>query len=302
MVNKDKLRRSLLYVSGASPANMIQAPYYGADCLIYDLEDSVSMHQKDIARFLVFNALKAKRHPDLEYIVRVNALDSPYGHEDLEAMVRAKPDIIRFPKIETAADVEKAVSYIESVEKAANIELGSTKIIAGMESHIGVLNAQAIAKASERIIAISIGGEDFTASMKTSRSVKGLEMFFARNAILLAARAAGVQAIDTIYANIEDEQGLKEDTEIIKNLGFDGKYLIHPKQIEIVNNVFNPTEKEIAKALRIYEAMQEALAANSGVIVLDGNMVDAPIVARAKHTLSLAIAAGLIAKEEIAWI
>lgn len=288
-----------MYVSGSKPGSISQAHFYGSDCIIYDLEDSVLITEKDAARFLIFNTLKKKRPEKIEIIVRVNAMDTPFGEQDLEAIVRAKPDVIRFPKIETPEDVKIADDYISKVEAEAGIEVGSTRIIAGMETHTGVLNAREIAVSSQRIVAISIGGEDFTASMKTTRSVEGLEMFYARNAILLAARAAGVQAIDTIFSDINNEEGLVEDTKLIKRLGFDGKYLIHPRQVEPVNNVFTPNEKEIQNAVRILNALKEANKRNLGVVALDGKMIDAPVVERAKRVIALAKASGVFDGGEI---
>ena len=298
-MKKEKLRRSLLYVSASKPGGHSQSPFYGSDCIIYDLEDSVSITEKDAARFLIFNTLKKKRPENIEIIVRVNAMDTPFAAQDLEAIVRAKPDVIRFPKIETPEDVKNADDYISKVEIEAGIEVGSTRIIAGMETHTGVLNAREIAKSSQRIIAISIGGEDFTASMKTTRSVEGLEMFYARNTILLAARAAGVQALDTIFSDINNEEGLIEDTMLIKKLGFDGKYLIHPRQVEPVNNVFTPNDKEIQNAIRILNALKEANKRNLGVVALDGKMIDAPVVERAKRVIALAEASGIIVGGEL---
>lgn len=289
----ERLRRSLLYVSGTSPVNMAQAPYYDADCIIYDLEDSVPLDQKDVARFLIFNTVKNHRPKDIEVIVRVNALSTPFGKQDLEAIVRAKPDVVRFPKIETPQDVVDACDYIEKVEKEAGIEVGSTQIIAGMESHLGVLNAREIATASPRIVAISLGGEDYTASMRTERSKDGLELFFGRNAVLLAARAAGVQAIDTVYADINDEEGLVEETKLIKKLGFDGKYLIHPRQVDPVNKVFTPSQKEIEYAIKVFEIIEEGRRQNKGAIALEGSMIDEPMVIRARNVMDRAKAAGI---------
>lgn len=289
----ERLRRSLLYVSGTSPVNMAQAPYYDADCIIYDLEDSVPLDQKDVARFLIFNTVKNHRPKDIEVIVRVNALSTPFGKQDLEAIVRAKPDVVRFPKIETPQDVVDACDYIEKVEKEAGIEVGSTQIIAGMESHLGVLNAREIATASPRIVAISLGGEDYTASMRTERSKDGLELFFGRNAVLLAARAAGVQAIDTVYADINDEEGLVEETKLIKKLGFDGKYLIHPRQVDPVNKVFTPSQREIEYAIKVFEIIEEGRRQNKGAIALEGSMIDEPMVIRARNVMDRAKAAGI---------
>jgi citrate lyase subunit beta/citryl-CoA lyase len=288
-----KLRRSLLYVSGASPVNMAQAPYYDEDCIIYDLEDSVPLDQKDVARFLVYNTVRYHRPRDKEVIVRVNAINTPFGKQDLEAIVRSKPDVIRFPKIETPQDVLDACAYIKKIEVQAGIEAGSTKIIAGMESHIGVLNAREIATSSPRIVAISLGGEDYTASLMTERSKDGLELFYGRNTILLAARAAGVQAIDTVYADINDEEGLIEETKQIKKLGFDGKYLIHPRQIDPVNKIFTPTKKEIEYAIKVFDIIEEGKKQNKGAIALEGSMIDEPMVKRARTLMARAKAAGI---------
>lgn len=288
-----RLRRSLLYVSGASPVNMAQAPYYDEDCIIYDLEDSVPLDQKDVARFLVYNTIKYHRPKDKESIVRVNAINTLFGKQDLEAIVRIKPDVIRFPKIETPQDVLDACAYIEKIEREAGIEVGSTKIIAGMESHLGVLNAREIATSSPRIVAISLGGEDYTASLMTERSRDGLELFYGRNAVLLAARAAGVQAIDTVYADINDEEGLIEETKHIKKLGFDGKYLIHPRQIDSVNNIFTPTKKEIEYAIKVFDIIEEGKKQNKGAITLEGSMIDEPMVKRARTLMARAKAAGI---------
>lgn len=297
----ETLRRSLLYVSGGSPANIAQAPFYGADCLIYDLEDSVPVAEKDAARLLIFNTLLKKRPKETEIIVRVNALSTPFGQEDLEAIVRAQPDVIRFPKIETPEDVRRADEAVRAVEEKAGITVGSTRIIAGMETHTGVLNAREIASASPRTVAISLGGEDFTASMKTTRTAGGLELFYARNAVLLAARSAGVQAIDTVFADLNDDEGFLEDVRLIHRLGFDGKYLIHPRQVEAVNEIFTPTEKELEKALRLFGAIREARERNLGVAVLDGCMVDQPVVERARRVVSLATAAGMLDGGEVLW-
>ncbi|MEA5137232.1 MAG: aldolase/citrate lyase family protein [Candidatus Fimivivens sp.] len=291
-MNRDRLRRSVLYASASNPANMAQAPLYRADCLVYDLEDSVSVSEKDAARFLVFNALHRPRISQSEMVVRVNGLDTPFGLQDLEAIVRAKPDLIRLPKCESPEIVRHVCDEISRIEKEAGIEEGSTGIMAIIETAFGLLNARETAMSSKRLVALSLGGEDFTASMKTTRTAKGAELYYARNAIALAARAAGIQAIDTVYADINDEDGLVEDTLSIKNIGYDGKVAIHPRQVDRINELFTPTDKEIDKAMRIFAAIREANARNSGVIALDGKMIDAPVVARAHRTLAIAKATG----------
>ncbi|MDO5040825.1 MAG: aldolase/citrate lyase family protein [Peptoniphilus sp.] len=294
----EKLRRSLLYVPGTNPKNMIAAQFYGADCIILDLEDSVSINQKDSARNLVFNFLRKERITDTEFIVRVNEINSENGYEDLRAMVLAQPDIIRFPKIERKEDVEKADSILTELEKEYRLEEGTTKIIAGIENFIGVNNAIEIAKASKRTIAISIGGEDYTTSIGAERTREGTELFYGRNMVLMAARLAGIQVFDTVFTNFRDDEGLRADTENIKNLGFDGKYLIHPNQVEIVNSVFTPNEKQIEKAIGILEIIEKAEKDEKGVIKYENEMIDAPIVTRAMKTLQRAMAAGII-KEDI---
>ncbi len=291
-MNRDRLRRSVLYASASSPANMAQAPLYRADCLVYDLEDSVSVAEKDAARFLVFNALHRPRISDSELVVRINGLDTPFGLQDLEAIVRAKPDLIRLPKCESPETVRKTCEEISRIERESGIEEGSTGIMAIIETAFGLLNARETALSSKRLVALSLGGEDFTASMKTTRTAKGAELYFARNAIALAARAADIQAIDTVYSDINDEEGLIEDTLAIKNIGYDGKIAIHPRQVACINDVFTPTDKEIRHAIRVFEAIRAANARNSGVIALDGKMVDAPVVARARRTMAIARATG----------
>ncbi len=291
-MNRDRLRRSVLYASASNPANMALAPLYHADCLVYDLEDSVSVAEKDAARFLVFNALQRPRISESEIAVRVNGLDTPFGLQDLEAIVRAKPDLIRLPKCESPEILRSFCNEISRIEREAGIEEGSTGVMAIIETAFGLLNARETALASKRLVSLSLGGEDFTASMKTTRTVKGAELYFARNAIALAARSAGIQAIDTVFTDINDEAGLSEDTLSIKNIGYDGKVAIHPRQVDCINELFTPTDKEINLAVRIFEAIREANARNSGVIALNGKMIDAPVVARARRTIMIAKTTG----------
>lgn len=289
-----RLRRTMLYVPGNN-AGMIKDVYiYGADSIMFDLEDSVSLNEKDSARYLVYNALKTICYEGAEIIVRINGLDTLYGREDLEAIVRAQPDVIRLPKTETAEDILQVEREIERIEKECGIEVGKIKLMAAIESALGIINAYAIATSSKRLIGIAIGAEDFVTDMKTTRSAEGIELLAARSQLLLAARAAGIDAIDTVYSDVNNETGFRQEVEHIKQLGFDGKSIINPKQIKIVNEVFTPTEKEIEKSLSIIEAIEEAEKKGSGVISLNGKMIDKPIVERAKRVLHLAKATGVI--------
>ncbi|MCG1012467.1 citrate (pro-3S)-lyase subunit beta [Tepidanaerobacter sp. GT38] len=288
-----RLRRTMMYVPGNNPANIMGAHLYGADSIMFDLEDSVSIREKDSARFLVYYALKNLDFGNTETVVRINGLDTPFGRKDLEAIVRAKPDVIRIPKTERAKDVLEVESIIAEIEEKAGMEVGTIKLMAAIESPLGVINAFEIAKSSKRLIGIALGAEDFVTSMKTTRSKDGLELLMARSQVLMAARAANIYALDTVFSDINDDEGFIKEVELIKQLGFDGKSVIHPRQIPLVHKVYAPTEKEINHALRVLDAIKEAEEKSSGVIALDGKMIDAPIVERAYRTLELAKASGL---------
>lgn len=292
-----KLRRSMLFVPGNNPAIIKDVHIYKPDAVMFDLEDAIAVTEKDSARFLVLNMLsKFKdyyKKLNIETVVRINPLDSEYGLEDLEFIVRAQPNIIRLPKTETAQDVLDVESHIERIEIEAGIPCGQIKMMAAIESPLGAFNAQSIATSSKRLIGIAIGGEDYVTNMKTNRSPEGVELLMARSMIVMAARAAGISALDTVYSDINNDEGFLNEAKLIKQLGFDGKSLIHPKQIELVHSIYTPTEKEIKKSLKIVAATEEALKNNLGVFTVDGKMIDNPIIERAKHVLALAKAAGL---------
>lgn len=287
----NRLRRTMLFVPGNNPGMLRDAHIYGSDSIMIDLEDSVSINEKDAARMLVYHVLSSIDYGSIEVIVRVNALNTPYGRDDYEAIVRAKPDAIRMPKTETAQDVVEADWVISEIEQKAGIEQGTVKIFAAVESAKGVLNAQQIATASSRMIGIALGAEDFVSDLKTNRSKDGIELLTARNLILFAARAAGIDAVDTVYSDINDEEGFINEVKLIKQLGFDGKSIINPRQIEAVNRVFTPSREEIIKSVKIIEASREAEAKGSGVASMNGKMIDKPVVARAQRVLALADAA-----------
>lgn len=288
-----KLRRTMMYVPGNHPGMVRDAHIYGADSIMFDLEDSVSIHEKDAARFLVYHALTSIDYEGVETVVRINGLDTPYGQEDLEAIVRAQPDIIRLPKTDTAQDVIEIEKAIEKIEIQAGIPVGTIKLMAAVESALGIINAYEIATSSKRLVGIAIGAEDFVTDLKTSRSIEGIELLTARSQLLMAARAAGIYAIDTVFSDVNDEAGFIEEVKLIKQLGFDGKSVINPRQIDAVHDVYTPSQKEIEKSIRIIEASEEALQKGSGVVSLNGKMVDKPIIERAQRVLLLAQAAGV---------
>ncbi len=289
-----QLRRSMLYVPGNNPGMIRDAHIYGSDCLMLDLEDSVSLTEKDTARLLVYQALKALNFKGKELVVRINGLDTAFGMEDLEAMVRAQPHVIRLPKTESAQDVINCEKEIERIEAEAGIPVGRTKMMAAIESAAGVLNAREIAHSSNRLVGIALGAEDFVTDLGTSRSAESLELLMARSMILMAARSARIDAIDTVYSDVNNMEGFITEVKTIKQLGFNGKSVINPNQIKPLHQIFTPNEKEISKSLAIIEAMEEARRKGSGVINLNGKMIDKPVVERAEHLLELAVAAKVL--------
>ena len=298
-----RLRRTMMFVPGNNPAMMQDAFIYSPDSIMLDLEDSVTMSEKDAARLLVYNALKTIDYGQTEMVVRINPLNTPYGKKDVEAMVKAGVQVIRMPKTETADEVREVEAEILKWEEELGC-VGRTKIMAAIESALGIVNAYPIAVASKRMMGIALGAEDYCANLKTQRTSGdnpnfGLELLLARQTIVVAARAAGIDALDTVYSNLDDMETFRREVELIKTLGFDGKSIINPRQIEIVNEVFAPKQKDIEKALKIIAAIKEAEQKGSGVIAVNGKMVDRPVVIRAERTINLAIASGVIKKEDI---
>ena len=277
MHEKQRLRRTMMFIPGNNPGMMRDAHIYGSDSLMFDLEDSVSMAEKDAARMLVYNALKTIDYGTTELVVRINPLDTPYGRADIEAMVCAGAHVLRMPKTESAQDIIDCEKVIEEMEIKHNIPVGTTLMMA----------------------AIALGAEDFCANMKCQRTTTGAELQLARQTIVLAARAAGIDALDTVYSDVNNEEQLLYEARLIKDLGFDGKSVINPRQIAPVHSVFNPTQKDIDKAKRIVAAIKEAEARGSGVISLNGKMVDKPVVIRAQRVIELALVSGIITKEEV---
>lgn len=283
-----RLRRSMMFVPGNNPGMIRDAHIYGSDCIMFDLEDSVSINEKDAARFLVYKALTSLKYGKKELVVRINDLGSGLGVTDLEAMVRAQPDVIRLPKTETAQDVTDCETEIARIEREIGLPEGKTKMMAAIESAKGVLNAYDIARSSSRLIGIALGAEDYVTDLRTTRSPEGIELLFARSMIVNAARAAGIAALDTVYSDVNNEEGFIAEAMLIKKLGFDGKSIINPRQIEPLHRVFTPTEKDIIKAKAIMEAIAEAELRGSGVASLNGKMIDKPVVERARYMIERA--------------
>ena len=293
-----RLRRSSLYIPGNTPSMLINAGIYGADVLVFDLEDAVPFAEKDAARTLLRNALSAVRYASAEVVVRINPLSTPFGREDLAAIIPQRPDTIRIPKCETARDVTDVDRIVGELEAASGAERGSTRFMPIIETALGAWNVMAIATASTRVTALNFGAEDYTADIGAIRTKDGSELADLRARMLLAARVAGVQALDSVYSDVADDDGLYEEARRARILGFDGKSVIHPRQIPVVHRAFTPSEKEIAAALRVERGLAEGKRMGVGVVVVDGKMVDAPVLKRARKVLELARAAGALPEEE----
>lgn len=283
----EKLRRSMMFVPGNNPGKLQSAGIYGADSVIFDLEDAVSIGEKDAARHLVYEAVKTIEYP-CEVAIRINHILTPFGRDDLKTVLPAKPGLIRLPKAEAVEEIQEVDSIITEVENKCGFEPGSIKMGAAIETAKGLRQAYYIASASPRMVFLAIGGEDFIADLQTTRSKGGQELLMARSQLILAAREAGIQAIDTVFSDVSDEEGFINEVKMIKGLGFDGKSVINPRQVQLVHQIFAPTDQEITTAERILAAYQEALDRKSGVIALDGKMIDGPIVTRAERTLAYA--------------
>jgi citrate lyase subunit beta/citryl-CoA lyase len=286
-----KLRRSMLFLPGANAAMLSTAFVYKPDSIMFDLEDAVSLREKDSARILVFHALQLPVYREIETVVRINPLNTPFGLKDLEAVVRAGVDVVRLPKTDKPEDVYELEAHVERIERECGREVGSTKLMAAIESAIGVVNAVAIATSSKRMIGIALAGFDYCVDMQTERG-DGSELFYARCAVLHAARAAGIDAFDVVYSDVNNDEGFLKEVELIRRLGYNGKSLINPRQIELLHNAYAPTEEEVDYARRVIAAADAAERDGLGVIALNGKMIDAPIVNQAQRTLQRAQASG----------
>ncbi len=279
---KERFRRSRLYLPGNQPKLFINAGLHKPDGIILDLEDSVSPNEKDAAQLLVRNALRSVDFYGAERMVRINQL--PKGLDDLKFVVPHNVHVILIPKCETADDVLAVKAETDKLRKANKIRK-KIYFMPIIESAKGVINAYEIASASEDVCAVAIGLEDYTADIGAQRTNEGRESFYARSALVNAAKAAGVQAIDTVFSDVNDMEGLRQSVLEAKSLGFDGKGCIHPRQIKVVHEAFAPTEEELEKAKKIVAAFEEAKAKGLGVVSLGSKMIDPPVVKRAINIL-----------------
>ena len=295
MINKNKkrLRRTMMFLNCQKPG-LIKDPYiYKPDSIMLDLEDAVAEKEKDAARYSLYHALQEIDYHGVERVVRINGLDSPYWKEDIRCAVAGGADSIRIPKTESASDVKMVERAVIEAEKEFDIPAGRTLIMAAIESARGVMRALDICEASDRLFGIALSGGDYTKDLQTPITGTGIELMGARQNLVIAARAAGVQCFDTVYTDLDNMEGFRQDVENIHLMGFDGKSIINPRQISVVHEIYTPKQKDIIFAEKVVKEIDEKKALGIGVFTVDGKMIDIAFYDGAKRTIALAKASGV---------
>jgi citrate lyase subunit beta / citryl-CoA lyase len=287
----DRFRFSRLYLPGNSPGLMINAGLHSADGIILDLEDSVAPEKKDEARILVRNALRQINFYGAERMVRIN--QGERGLKDLHFVIPHNVNLVLVPKCEDPGYIRKVEEEIGKIKSEFNLT-NPVYLMPVIETALGVEKAFDIARGSENVVALAIGLEDFTADLGVPRTLEGWESFYARTRIVVAARAAGIQPIDSVFSDVGDMDSLKQNVKGSKSLGFEGMGCIHPRQIKIINQGFAPDDIEIEKSKKIVLAFENARINGLAVVALGSKMVDPPVVARAQKTIDLAISLGIL--------
>jgi citrate lyase subunit beta/citryl-CoA lyase len=290
---KGMLRRSMLFMPGNNPGMLQTAEVFGADSVILDLEDAVSLGEKDAARILIKGALETFDYGTTEVVIRINPFSTPYALDDIDVMARLKPHSILLPKA-IPSDMKKLDEILTKIEKEEGFEHGVIKIHALVETTLGVETVYETIQMSDRVVSVCLGGEDLAADLGVQRTKDCEELFYARTKVVNACKAMKIDAIDTPFTDTNDEEGLLKDTIHAKKLGFSGKLSINPRQINTIHTVYNPTAEEISWANRVMYAKEEAEKEGLGVFSLDGKMIDLPIINRAMNTLNTAKLIGLI--------
>ena len=288
-----RLRRTMMFMNAQKPGLIKDAYIYGCDSIMLDLEDAVAENQKDAARYSLYHALQEIDYRGVERVVRINGLDTPHWKEDIRVCVAGGADTIRIAKTESAQDVHTVEEHVLAAEREFGRPEGSTLLMAALESCKGVLNALEVCKSSDRLIGIALSGGDYTKDLQTVITGTGVELQGARQQMIIAARAAGVQCWDTVFTNLDAMDVFEEEVKMIKMMGFDGKSLVNPRQIDVVHKVFTPTQKEIIFAETVVKEIDEKKAQGIGVFTVDGKMIDIAFYDGAKRTIALAKASGV---------
>lgn len=280
------MRRSMLFMPGSRPGNLLNGDAYGADSIIIDLEDAVAAAEKDSARILTKHAMRTF-HYGAELIVRINSLSTPWWQADLDMIVPEGPNVIMPTKIYRADEICTLDRYITDIEQRCGMEPGAVKLLPLLETAASIENAYEIASAGPRVVGLYLGAVDLALDMRATRTEEGYELLYARSRLVTAARAAGIDALDTPYVtDIRDNAALAAETRRAKNMGFNGKACIYPGQVETVNEVFAPTQAEYQRAQAVIRGAKEAEALGKGVATVNGELIDAPSIAIARNIIA----------------
>lgn len=283
----------MMFLNAQKPS-LIKDPYiYNADSLMLDLEDAVAVTAKDTARFSLYHALKTIDYRGCEKVVRINGLDTELWREDIRCSVAGGAEVLRIPKTESAEMVRTVEEAVLRAEQEFERPVGSTLLMAALESARGVMNAYEVCTSSDRMIGIALSGGDYTKDLQTVITGTSVELMGARQQMIIAARAAGVQCFDTVWTNLQDMDGFRKEVETIRQMGFDGKSIINPRQIPIVHEVFTPSMKDIIFAEKVIREIDTKKAQGIGVFTVDGKMIDIAFYDGARRTISLAKASGV---------
>lgn len=291
--NKKRLRRTMMFLNAQKPSLIRDPQVYGPDSIMLDLEDAVSENQKDSARFSLYNALRTLDHGGVERVVRINGLDTPHWQEDIRVCVAGGADAIRIAKTESAENVRTVEKAVEAAEREFGVPVGRTLLMAAIESARGILHAEEICTASDRLFGVALSGGDYTKDLQTTLSKSGVELMGARQHLVMAARATGVQCFDTVYLDMDDMDGFEAEVRMIKQMGFDGKSIVNPRQIDIVHKIFTPSRKEIIWAEKVVREIDEKKARGIGVFTVDGKMIDIAFYDGCMRTIQLAKMSGV---------
>ena len=291
--NLKRLRRTMMFLNAQKPGLIKDPHVYKPDSIMLDLEDAVAENQKDVARFSLYHALTTIDYHGVERVVRINGLDTSHWQEDIRVSIAGGCDSIRIPKVETAKDVQIIEEAVLKAEKEFNRPEGSTLLMAAIESTMGVMNVFEICKSSKRLFGIALSGGDYTKDLQTVLSGTGIELAGARQQLIIAARAAGVMCFDTVFTNLDDLEVFEHEVKMAKMMGFDGKSIVNPRQIETVHRVFTPSEKDIIFAEKVVYEIDEKKEQGIGVFTVDGKMVDIAFYPGAKRVIAMAKAAGV---------
>ena len=287
-------RRALLYMPGDDRRKIEKSTTLGVDCICMDMEDGTAVSKKAEARVVISQAMKELNFGESERCIRINSIGSGFEKDDLASALAAKPDTIVVPKVETAEQVKWVSDQIESYELSNGLKLGGIRLLIGLETAKGILNLREIAEADKRLEAIIFGAEDYAASVGATRTKEAIEVLYVRSAVVAACAANDLQAIDMVYIDFKDSEGLRVEAEQGAGLGFSGKQVIHPNQVPVTQEAFTPSNEAISYAKRVVESFESSQKEGRGAYALDGKMIDMPLLKNAQKVLDRARAAGKI--------